>query len=293
MPIFACDEKPLYLDHLGREIYADFEGKGSLREWKQLLQNVDSPGIRNGLFSDYCLVFNPPKTIRSVVINDCFDKIEDQTVFKENRIKGSGVLTEIESTGITEIWIDDNKCNFGRLIGNQKNLRFQFHSSLNVVGAEKVTLANYSEKTWASTDTIDVCCDKSRQIHNLKVQNESDVYELNSQFDQESASGKHRSHLNRMSFTLFLSKQNNGIVIRKTYDRFHGRQRARVLAERKEVGYWYLPKEDRNVRWAQSDFVIPKVFTKNKAQIVITIDPTAGSPLWNVSCYEVFCLPSK
>lgn len=132
------------------------------------------------------------------------------------------------------------------------------------------------------TDRIDTCNDDSRRAHAVSAQNESEVLELE---------GKtHRSHLNRMSFDIAIDPQNEGVVLRRTYDRFHGRQRARVLVDGVPIGYWYAPIEDRKNRWAEDEFTIPVGFTAGKSKVRVEIDPTAGTPLWDVSEYLVFAV---
>lgn len=132
------------------------------------------------------------------------------------------------------------------------------------------------------TDRIDICEDDSRRAHAVSAQNESEVFELE---------GKtHRSHLNRMSFDISIDPQNVGVVLRRTYDRFHGRQRARVLVDGVPIGYWYAPIEDRTSRWAEDEFTIPIGFTAGKSKVRVEIDPTAGTPLWDVSEYLVFAV---
>jgi len=135
------------------------------------------------------------------------------------------------------------------------------------------------------TDYVDPCDSASRSEHALVAQNESEVFELE---------GKtHRSHLNRMAFDISIDPQNVGVVLRRTYDRFHGRQRARVLVDGVPIGYWYAPIEDRKNRWAEDEFFIPIGFTAGKSKVRIEIDPPAGTPLWDVSEYLVFAVKDR
>jgi hypothetical protein len=130
------------------------------------------------------------------------------------------------------------------------------------------------------TDFVDPCDDASRSEHALVVQNESEIFELEGRM--------HRSHLNRMSFDISIDPQNTGVLLRRTYDRFHGRQRARVLVDGVAIGYWYAPIEDRKNRWAEDEFFLPMYFTSGKPKVRVEIDPPAGTPLWSVSDYRVF-----
>jgi hypothetical protein len=93
-----------------------------------------------------------------------------------------------------------------------------------------------------------------------------------------------------MSFTLKLDASNSGVLLRRVYDQFHGRQRARVLVDGVCVGTWYAPEENRHSRWAERDFFLPASFTKGKETIEVEIDPIAGTPLWSVAEYRAIRL---
>jgi hypothetical protein len=136
-------------------------------------------------------------------------------------------------------------------------------------------------------DSVDVCDDSSRKVHSLVVQNESARMELESRFDRGGKiNSEHITHLNRMRFIVDSSSDASALLLRRTYDRFHGRQRARVLVDGSEAGWWYAPVENRERRWAHDFFILQP----SGSQCEIEIDPVAGSPLWSVSRYEVFSL---
>lgn len=99
------------------------------------------------------------------------------------------------------------------------------------------------------------------------------------------ASGVVASHLNRMVVPLDLTGA-AGLVLVKTYDRFHGRQRARVLLGGAELGVWYEPFQDRDRRWAVGWFA-SRVPAKHRGPIALAIDPPPGTPLWSVSTLEI------
>ncbi len=130
------------------------------------------------------------------------------------------------------------------------------------------------------TDLIDPCDAESRSSHALTAQNESEVFEFDGR--------RHRSHLNRMAFEVSIDPRNLGVLIRRIYDRFHGRQRARVLVDDVAIGYWYAPIEDRAIRWGEDEFFIPAPSTSGKSKLRIQVDPSAGTPLWDVSEYRIY-----
>jgi len=144
------------------------------------------------------------------------------------------------------------------------------------------------------SDRIRVTDEASRAAHGLRCQNESESIELLSSFEgceyRVPYSAKHVCHLNAMELTVSLEPDNHGVFLRRTYDQFHGRQRARVIVDGECVGTWYTPEENRTCRWAERDFYIPERYTRGKTKVQLAIDPPAGSPLWSVSTYGVLCV---
>lgn len=170
-------------------------------------------------------------------------------------------------------------------------------------GTENVKNYNYSSVAFwyrnepyllVKTDSVYVADAESRAIHSLTCQNESEAFELASTFEgchyQVEYKAKHICHLNAMEFTARINPANKGVFLRRSYDQFHGRQRARVLVDGEYAGTWYTAEENRHSRWAERDFFIPEKLTIGKDEIKIEIDPPAGSPLWSVSAYGVFCI---
>lgn len=127
----------------------------------------------------------------------------------------------------------------------------------------------------------------------IDVQNVSDAVWLESRFaDGTPASGWCVSHLNRMTLRLpFVPGET--LLLYRRYDRFHGRQRARVLVNGRAIGWWYEPFEDRAHRWGASTFWLPAEDLGDGDSIELTIDPPAGAPLWNVSEFSAYRLRSR
>lgn len=140
-------------------------------------------------------------------------------------------------------------------------------------------------------DSIDVSEQDSLKSHRWQVQNMSAVFDLTSETpDGEIFEGRHASHLNRAHFDFLLPEGAAMAVIRKRYDRFHGRQRARVFVDDQVVGWWYEPSEDRVKRWGWSSYAIPHDFVAGKQSIRVCVDPPSGVPLWSVSLIELWAL---
>jgi len=124
-----------------------------------------------------------------------------------------------------------------------------------------------------------------------QVQSISRPHLLRSTFDDGSwLELEHASHMNTASWDLVVHPDWQGVVVAKIFDRFHGKQRARVWVDGVEAGYWFDPFENRLHRWGISRFGIPAEMLAGKTQIRIKIDPLSGVPLWDAAGYFVFAL---
>jgi hypothetical protein len=98
------------------------------------------------------------------------------------------------------------------------------------------------------------------------------------------------SHMNALSFFVEVPAGAVGLRIERTYDRFHGRQRARLLVDEEFCGWWYDPGEDRHARWARSSCGAELTPAETDRVVRITIDPPAGVALWTWAELAVFAL---
>jgi len=164
-----------------------------------------------------------------------------------------------------------------------------FYRSIEGVGTRSVISAEPMSCELA--DSFEIGDEVALKARSFKVQNISAVSQLESEFpDGTTRTGFVASHLNAANFTMSIPADNCGVILRKTYDRFHGRQRARVHIDGVFAGWWYEPAEDRKRRWHISDFGVDASLTQGKTEIQITIDPPAGVALWSVGRMEVFAL---
>lgn len=145
--------------------------------------------------------------------------------------------------------------------------------------------------TWVETDRVDPCDEASREAHGWAGQNETAILRLESRFDPSSAivAGTHRGHLNGASFDVTVDNATPRVRLRRTFDRFHGVQRARVLVDGAFVGIWRSYTEDRTCRWAEDDFPLPPAATRGRDRVRVTIDPMPGTALWDAARYRVLC----
>ncbi|MEZ0326930.1 MAG: hypothetical protein ACAH95_13605 [Fimbriimonas sp.] len=140
-------------------------------------------------------------------------------------------------------------------------------------------------------DAFEIGDSEAVKQRRFAVQNMSKLIELDSCFPD----GSHRkalvaSHLNKASWFITVPSPNDGLLLRRTYDRFHGRQRARVFLDGTYAGYWYEPVQDRECRWYISDFGVPPHLVAGKQLVEIAIDPPPGTPLWSISRMEAYAL---
>lgn len=96
------------------------------------------------------------------------------------------------------------------------------------------------------------------------------------------------SHLNQATFTVEAPPGCMGLLICQRYDRFHGVQRVRVLANGEFVGWWYEPVQNRDLRWGSKQFGIP--LDGVGGPVEITLDPPAGAPLWSFGPTKVWAM---
>lgn len=123
----------------------------------------------------------------------------------------------------------------------------------------------------------------SLEAADWRVQNLSAIETLQSTFPNlDPFKGSVASHLNGASFVVDVPGESIGLLVERRYDRFHGRQRARVLVDGAFAGWWYAPREDRRRRWAMDRFGIPAHLCR-AGRVRLSIDPPAGAPLWSVS----------
>ncbi len=96
------------------------------------------------------------------------------------------------------------------------------------------------------------------------------------------------SVLGRVSFSVEIPVEGESLILRRTFDAFHGLQRARVLVNGDLAAWWHQPDQERRLRWAQDDLVIPLREEQRGTRAEITLEPPAGAPLFSLSRMEVW-----
>lgn len=273
----------LFLDPQGHRVVADFEGSGDF--WVDvaeapllILRDEEKTDTFPGSFANSLTVLAiGPGEVQITVARDL--SRDFRPPIELSSFEGAGWILEAQG----ELCVD-GRCGEGSFPTPDLPIPF-----FRYVQAERLRLSPALVRTvlvdrWRIDDLSSL---KSR---GWKVQNISKLVELESILNGQPHRAPVACHLNAASWICPIPPENLGLRLRKTYDRFHGRQRARVFIDGEFAGWWYEPQEDRLRRWGISEFGIPDGLTAGKAEIEITIDPPAGSPLWSVSAFEVHAL---
>lgn len=274
----------LYRDHLGRRVLADAEGSG------RLLVGVEAPGTggdpsRDGVFHEGLVVATdePGRSVLTVLRGgpEPLPEREGEAV-PGGVFHGAGWVTACDGPLRVDV---------RREQAPPPSVETPVPFFLEARGEGLRVVPRRFAAT--SIDRFSIGDADALKARSFRVQNMSDVEWLDSTFaDGEGRRGPVASHLNTASWTLEVPRGAYAVVLRKVYDRFHGRQRARVLLDGAAIGTWYEPEEDRRARWAVSDFgaLLPEEAPR---EVRVSIDPVAGSPLWSVSDVEVFALVER
>jgi hypothetical protein len=272
----------LYRDHLGHRVLMDLEGSGEFRVERTTvaLQSVVDGRLFEGpsSFSRSLLLSTTETGSVAVAVRTGGPSGKSRTV--KLPFEGCGWVT-----GCSEPFKVDGLHEWAP--APDEFLAVPFFLRVEGTGEAEIVVVLGVEGRLV--DSFDIS-DEAALKHRLwRVQNISKVSELNSSFaDGTTFRSSVASHLNSASWTLKVPEGCQGLRLRRTYDRFHGRQRARVLVDGQVVGWWYDPGQDRVHRWAESEFGIQGEFLAGRSEVVITIDPPAGAPLWSIGRMETF-----
>ncbi len=270
-------EDCLYRDHLGRRVVGEVEGPGVVVE--AIGVTIESDGALGGnLFSDYALAIGNEGEPTLLAVSSVDVSTEREWVWSTSKsVQGVG-------------WVHANR---GVILAVDGLPKVQRSSSVPIpffLGVESSASFSFALDASARRRLVqDWSIDDTHKLAKLgfQVRNISKVTELASSFSSGiKRRGFVASHLNEASFRVDISAQATGLRLRKLYDRFHGRQRARILVDDVYVGTWLAIEENRVERWGASEFGF--AITPGRESVKITIDPPASVPLWSVSEMTVF-----
>jgi hypothetical protein len=284
---FAFDhESALYTDHFGHRVLADVEGSGSytiLEAPDRSSHSVDGgrPPESSGHFDESFILTASRKGPSRVSALLGEGEVDEGPTVTVDHFLGCGWILKSKSVrlvdGVADGW----------------NGMGQIQPIPVFLGAEGEGLVvRPVEGRCQLLAELDMADPKSLADRGWKVKNCSKLFDLKSELPGFGPlEGKVLSHLNQGSFRVKVIEGCQGIVIRKLYDAFHGRQRARVIVDGGFAGWWFEPWEDRlrRWRWGFFGFGMDEVTGRpsDLDSMEILIDPAAGTPLWSVSRYEV------
>lgn len=275
----------LYRDHHGHRVIADVEGFGRftvLKAEASFLTYADEVGsdMFRGTYEQSLTICATEHGEVSVAVQQGpLPEIGTGAELVSGLVQGAGWV--LHAAG--ELEIDERKESAPE---PAPDLPIPFFRSARCSGTMTIALASVTCEFIDGFTIDDAAALKARDF---KVQNISDVTLLDSFFPNGAArEAAVASHLNTASWNCNILLGTTGLIVRKIYDRFHGRQRARVLIDGEFVGWWYEPREDRLTRWGIADFGIDGRWLEGKTEIRISIDPPPGTPLWSVSEIQVF-----
>jgi hypothetical protein len=90
-----------------------------------------------------------------------------------------------------------------------------------------------------------------------------------------------------ITFDVAIREDNHGILLRRTSDQANGFQSADVAIDGIPAGNWLQPRSNTIHRWLDDTYLVPESLTAGKARITVTLTPTADSPPWTASRYQI------
>jgi hypothetical protein len=280
----------LYRDFGGRRVVVDAEGEGEIFS---VPTNPELTLVRDGFESkEFPLLF------RDSLVGTLSgsEPVETWALFGEplaeplewrkagGSLAGAGWLKNPQA----RVMLDDSH---EWLEAVPDGLALPFFKSVRTEGSWDHAVADVACELADAWDIDDEAALKGR---GWKVQNISRLRELDSRFEDGAARrAQVASHLNVAAWRSPIPPKNEGLILRKIFDRFHGRQRARVTIDGELAGVWYEPGENRDQRWAISDYGVAAELTRGKSSIEIAVSPTPGTALWSVSRTEIFALVAR
>ena len=141
------------------------------------------------------------------------------------------------------------------------------------------------------SDELDLGEPASRTAHGYQAVGAEETGELASYFegddDDQLVSDQGYRVETRSEFFLDIHLANAGVLLRRQYDQFQGRQNAEVFVDSVPAGIWYDVFENPVLRWAESDIPLPASLTRGKNRIHVRIVNRGGVP-WTEFGYKAF-----
>lgn len=130
----------------------------------------------------------------------------------------------------------------------------------------------------------------NRALHGYTDSDATDqllVSEYEGTQDTLPVAGSVRTTQGAITFHVQIDPDNHGVLLRRTSDQAAGFQSADVAVDGVPTGNWLQPRSNTFHRWLDDTYLVPQSVTAGKAQVTVTLTPTADSPPWTASRYHV------
>lgn len=144
------------------------------------------------------------------------------------------------------------------------------------------------------SDCLDVGDSESEQIHRYSCTGELWHGEKTSSYEGQMCGLPReytgRYHHGTCSFTVNISPDNDGIVLRRLLDQSVAFQCARVFVDGQDLGEWYTAAGNVYSSWKISDYPIPASVTAGKDRLHLQLKIPEKAPEWTEFRYEVYSM---
>jgi len=167
----------------------------------------------------------------------------------------------------------------------------------NTTNTSASMLAYYYERPAVQselTSTLAVGNAGSDRAHDYVINDQvwqgTHTYQYEGAGDTTSITDHGRADRGFSQFKMAIAASNEGVDLRRRYDHGIANQKAKVYVNGHLVGIWYVAGANTYHRWADSDYVIPAAYTRNKTSITIKIVYVSGNPYWTEYRYWAYSL---
>ena len=198
------------------------------------------------------------------------------------------VVNAVDSTAAYRFYLQD-------AVPFKKHIRMTIqHAATDDVNDNVWTLAYYYQKPTnraVLTDTLDVGNTTSEASHAYTVTNQTwsgtRTFTYEGEANTTSITDDGRAHTGVSQFNMAIQPNNQGVILRRTFDQGIGNQKANVYVNGKFVNTWYRAGSNTFNNWRDDDFLIPASFTNGLSSIQIRVQFVSSDVDWNEFKYQV------
>jgi hypothetical protein len=138
------------------------------------------------------------------------------------------------------------------------------------------------------TDTLDVGSADAEEAHGYTGNGETNslTSQFEGDFDTVPVTEDVEYTTDPVSFTLSLTKHNDGVRLTRMADQAESGQAVSVRIDGVDAGVWYQPLGNNTHRWLDDSFDLPSTLTAGKDSIRVTLTPVEGSAPWSAASYQ-------